>query len=547
MKKPLSLIRSVPLLGFLLVADQLSAQSSSTGSSYVMYMLIGLGVILAAAAIMSVSENLMQIEAQKSGVDTTKNNFSIIPNFSELFGKPAPEYTVGAQVHQFNKGHDILLAGEADPSVIKHVDVSSFALRPVNFRELSPIPRMLVKAGQEVHAGEPLFEDKKDDRVKYVSPVSGEVAEIRRGDKRAITDVIILADKAQRSVKHDVSNLMNATRDDIVAFFLKSGAWSHLNQRPYDVIPDPDVIPNNIFISTFDTAPLAIDYNVVVQGKAEVLQAAVNVLAKLTSGKVHIGLSADKETAPATEFLGLTGVQKSWYKGAHPAGNVGVHIHHTAPINATSVVWTIGIQDLLTIGQLCLTGEYNAERVVVIAGDQVSEPQYVKTYSGAKISDLLRGNLKGDHNRIIAGDVLTGKKQADDAYLGIHDDQVTVIKEGDDYEMFGWLVPIKPRPSISNTFPNFLYPNHRFEVDTNTHGERRAFVVTGQYEAVLPMDIYVQQLMKSIMANDYERMEGLGIAELSEEDVAICEFVCTSKMPLQKILRDGLNMMREQG
>ncbi len=547
MKKPLRLLRSVPILAFLLVADQLSAQSSTTGSSYVMYMLIGLGLLLAAAAIMSVSENLMQIEAQKSGADTTKNNFSIIPNFSELFGKPAPEYTDGAPVHHLKKGHDILLAGVADSSDIHPVEVSSFALRPVNFRELSPIPRMLVTVGQEVKAGEPLFEDKKDDRVKYVSPVSGEVAEIRRGDKRAITDVIILADKAQQSIKHDISALAAASREEMVAFFLNSGAWSHLNQRPYDVIPDPEVVPENIFISTFNTAPLAIDYNAVVQGKAAELQAAVNALSKLTSGKVHVGLSADQDLAPAAEFVGLTGVEKSWYKGAHPAGNVGVQMHHTAPISATSVVWTIGVQDLLTIGHLCLTGEYIAERVVVIAGDEVAEPRYVRTHSGAKISDLLKGNLKGDHNRVIAGDVLTGKKQGEDAYLGMHDDQITVIKEGDDYEMFGWLLPIKPRPSISNTFPNFLYPNHRFEVDTNTHGEKRAFVVTGQYESVLPMDIYVQQLMKSIMANDYERMEGLGIAELSEEDVAICEFVCTSKMPLQKILREGLDMMREQG
>jgi len=548
MKKPFSLLRSVPILLFLLLADQASAQASTPGSSYVLYVLIGLGLILVAAVIMSVSENLLQIEAQKRGADTTKNNFSIVPNISELMGKGAPSYAEGASVHQFKKGHDIKLAGEVENTEAHALaDVSSYAVRPENFRELSPIPRMLVTEGQEVKAGEPLFEDKKDPRVKYVASVSGEIAEIRRGEKRAITDVIILADKVQQRIKHDVTSLSTSSRQEIVDLFLISGAWSHLNQRPYDVVPDPDIVPNNIFISTFDTAPLALDYNSVVAGKGAELQVAVDVLSKLTDGQVHIGLSAASDAAPAAEFTGLTGVEKSWYNGPHPAGNVGVQIHHTAPISATSVVWTIGVQDLITIGHFCISGEYIAERTVAIVGSEVSHPKYIKTYLGAKVSDLLKNNLKGDHNRIIAGNVLTGKKLNEDSYLNQGDEQITVIPEGDEYEMFGWLLPIKPRPSLSKTFPNFLFGDHRFEVNTNTHGEKRAFVVTGQYESVLPMDIHVQQLMKSIMTNDYERMEGLGIAELSEEDVAICEFVCTSKMPLQKILRVGLDMMRDQG
>jgi len=344
-----------------------------------------------------------------------------------------------------------------------------------------------------------------------------------------------------------VSGLATASREDIVQLLLTSGVWAHLNQRPFDVVPDPEVVPDNIFISTFDTAPMAIDYNTIVAGKGAELQAAIDVLSKLTDGKVHLGLNASSDNAPAKEFTQINNAEKSWYNGPHPAGNVGVQMHHTAPISASSAVWTVGVQDLLTIGHLCLTGEYNAERIVALTGSELERPRYVKTYIGAKVSDLLKDNLKGDHHRVIAGDVLTGKKQGDDAYLSIHDDQITVIPEGDDYEMFGWLFPVTPRPSISKTFPNFLFKDHKFEANTNTHGEKRAFVVTGQYESVLPMDIYVQQLMKSIMANDYERMEGLGIAELSEEDVAICEFVCTSKMPLQKILREGLDMMRDQG
>jgi len=226
---------------------------------------------------------------------------------------------------------------------------------------------------------------------------------------------------------------------------------------------------------------------------------------------------------------------------------VGIQIHHTNPISANERVWTLGLQDVITIGKLFAEGRYDATRIVALTGAELENTGYVKTYIGANLENMVKGNLKNDHIRVVSGDVLSGKELATNGHIGFYDDQVTVLEEGDEYEMFGWLLPLSPRPTVSKTYPNFLFPKYKFTPNTNTHGEKRAFVVTGQYEKVLPMDVYPQQLMKAILVNDYERMEGLGIYELSEEDVALCEFVCTSKQPVQNILRQGLDMMREQG
>lgn len=510
------------------------------------YLLMGLGFVIVAFAVLAMSDNLMQVEAHKMGSDATKNNFSVFPKISEIFGASKPAFVGQAALHNLKQGHDIKLVGKAETDIHTDVRAKTFALKPTNFRGLSPIPRMLVSVGDEVKAGQALFEDKKDNRVKYVSPVSGEVAEIRRGQKRAITAVIILADKEVNHIEFDVPDMASASREDLVNFLLNSGTWTMLNQRPYDVLPDPDIIPANIFISTFDSSPLAPDYAVIADGKKASIQKAVDVLSKLTSGKVYIGLNASGET-PSDVFTGITGAELNWFKGAHPAGNVGVQIHHTAPIVGMQKVWTLSVPALIAIGDLFLTGKYNAERIIALTGSEFESPSYIKTFQGANIGDIVNGNLKGDNTRIIAGNVLTGQKTSTESFLNINDSHITAIPEGNKYELFGWMFPVTPRPSVSKTYPNFLFKNHEFEPTTNSHGERRAFVMTGEYQKLLPMDIHLQQLMKAILANDYERMEGLGINELSEEDVAICEFACTSKMPLQKILRQGLEMMREQG
>lgn len=532
---------------FLNFASVASAQSSGGGANYLLTAMAAIAVMIILGAVIMVSDNLLKIEAKDSGAEKTGANYSIFPRFNELFGGSTPSYVDGP-VTFLKKGHDILLQGEAAKSTIDGADVTTFAVRPPNFTGMSPIPKVVVEVGDEVKAGDPIFFDKKRPEIQYVAPVSGEVIAINRGAKRSIAEVVILADKEMKYKSMDAPNLADCSREDLVNFLLSSGAWTFLRQRPYDIIADPADTPRNIFVSTFDSAPLAPDLNYIVNGNEAAFQKGLDVLAKFAP--VHLGLNAKDSEAPNHAFTQAEGASKNWFHGKHPAGNVGIQIHHTAPITTSSKVWVAGVQDVITIGKLFTEGKFDASRVVAVTGAEVESPQYVKTYLGASIEGLVKGNLKpvaeGKSIRFVSGDVLSGKQTSTESYLGYYDDQITVLEEGDEYEMFGWLLPIAPRPTISGTFPNALYADLKFQANTNTHGEERAFVVTGQYESVLPMDIYPQHLMKAIITNDFERMEGLGLLELAEEDVALCEFACTSKQPLQSILKQGLEAMRDQ-
>ncbi len=530
-------------LGF----GEVYGQGSGGGSSLLLYSLIATGVILLVWISLSITDNLLQVEAAKRGVNTKKNNFSLFPRFSEIFTSRPPSYIKEGNFYNLKKGHNILLAGEAPIESIEEMHAARYAVKPISFRGIAPIPKLLVEEGQEILAGDALFFDKSDPNTKYVAPVSGEVVEIRRGSKRAITHVIILADKEQKFRRNSPPDLQNCSREELINFMAESGLLVHITERPFDIVPMRTHIPDNIFISTFDTAPLSVPGDILVQGNETAFQKGLDVLAKLTSGKVHLGLSANLKTSPSRAFTQANGVEKHWFKGPHPSGNVGVQIHHIEPIRIGYCVWTLRVDDVITIGEMFLSGRYVAEKIVGLVGSEMASPKLIKTMRGANIGDLL-GNQKIDYDntRVISGHVLAGNKVTAEDFLDMGVNTITAIKEGNYYEMFGWLLPITPRPSVSNTFPNFLFPGFKFEGDTNTHGERRAFVMTGQYEKVLPMDIYVQHVMKAIMTDDFEKMEGLGLVELTEEDVALCEFVCTSKMPLQKILRQGLDMMREQ-
>ena len=503
--------------------------------------LLIVGLVILATAVLSIADNLIQIEAKKSGLDTSNQNFSLFPSLQKMFNPKTPSFAEKDRFHKLTKGHDILMVGGASgaPSTGK---VNRFAVQPTNYRGIAPIPKMLVAEGDEVKAGDALFYDKPNPDIKYTSPVSGEVVEIKRGEKRAITEVIILADKDQKYKSFDMPSL-DADRDQIITAMKESGSWVALNSRPFDVVADSDVVPRDIFISGFDTGPLSPETNVAVEGNIDNLQKGVDVLNSLTDGKVYLSLDGSNNN----EALGsISGAEKHWFKGPHPAGNVGVQIHHIHPIGLKDTVWTVQLQDVINISKLFLAGKYDQRRVVAVAGGGLKNPKYIETKVGANISELIDGDLVDPHCRIISGDVLSGETKTAEQFVNAKDDQITVIPEGDKYEMFGWLLPLSLRPSISKTFPNFLFPNHKFNPDTNTHGEGRAFVMTGQYESMLPMNIYPQHLMKAVVTNDYERMEGLGINELSEEDIALCEFACTSKQPLQSILREGLEMMREQ-
>ncbi|MBK7872099.1 MAG: Na(+)-translocating NADH-quinone reductase subunit A [Saprospiraceae bacterium] len=534
----LLLLLSLPL-------DALLAQSEGGGSNYFIYGLVAVAIILFLGLVVQVSDNLLAIEAKRVGADKPGTNFSIFPRLNELLAPKAPAYTEGLPVIRTQRGFDIKLEGEASKTIDSSVQANTFAVQPANFHGMSPIPKVEVEPGQNVKAGDVLFYDKRYPEIKYVAPVSGEVMAVNRGEKRAIKDVVILADKNIQYREIPAFNLENGSREELVKFLAEYGGWSLIVQRPFDVVPELSDVPRDIFISTFDSAPLAPDLDFVVEGRGDNFQKGLDVLKKLTPGKIYLGLDARDEKAPIAAFAQAQGVEKYWFNGKHPVGNVGIQIHHINPIRPQDKVWVLNVQDVITLGALFAERRFNAERVVALTGAELKQPAYVRTYLGANIGELIKNNLKNDHVRLISGDVLSGKTKSEADFLNFHDDQITVIEEGDDFVLFGWLMP-RFVPSASPALPSYLFPNIQFKANTNTNGEERAFVVTGQYEAVLPMDIYPQHLFKAILANDFEKMEGLGIHELSEEDVALCEFVCTSKQPLQEILREGLDTVHEQ-
>ncbi len=537
-------IRIFALLSILLLSTDIYCQSSGGSSNYLIWSLVAVGFIILIGAIISLSDNLLNVEASKQGLDTSDGDYGVFPSISNLFVGKVPTFASKKTYHKLSKGFTINLLGEAT-DVDHQRSVQRFAISPKDFIEMSPIPKVEVEVGQEVKAGDVIFFDKKRPEIKYVSPVSGEVIEINRAEKRSIDTIVILADKDNAYTQHEVPSINESSREDLVTYLAASGGWTMINQRPFDIVPALDGVPTNVFISTFDSAPLAPNYEAIAAENKLAIQNAINTLNRLTEGKVYLGLDAKADDAANSVFNSFENAEIHWFDGKHPYGNVGVQIHHIAPIANGTNVWTLSVNDLITLGHLMTSGEYRTERHVVLAGAGMKSNAIVKTYQGAHIGDLTKGLIK-ENSRVISGNVLTGKQVTEDNFLRFRDNQITAITEGDSYELFGWLLPLAPRPSLSRTFPSFLMPNFQFEGETNMHGEGRAFVVTGQYESVLPMDIYPQHLMKAIMAGDFERMEGLGINELSEEDLALCEFVCTSKQPLQSILREGLEMMREQ-
>ncbi len=540
-------IRLVLIISILSSAHLAHAQGSGELTTAFIVGFAVLVLVLLVAAVTFIADNLMQIEAKNMGINNQGANFSVFPKLSELFGEK-PEYLDGNQpVTLLKEGYDIPLAGAPAPALASIKVSGTHSLSPKDFVGMSPIPKILFAEGEEVKAGDTLFFDKKRPEIKYASPVSGEVVSITRGEKRSINEIVILADKEISYKEIKEFDLKDCTRESLIEYLLENGVWPFIRQRPFDIVADPKDTPKSIFISTFDSAPLAPDLNFAMEGQGKNFQKGLDILGKLTEGKIHLGLNASMENKPSSVFLDAKGVQKNWFKGPHPSGNVGIQIHHTDPIAKGDVVWVMNAQDVNILGRLFNDKKYDTERLVAVSGAELIEPKYIKAKQGANIESMVKDNLANDQIRIVSGDVLTGKKVEQTGHLGFFDDQVTVLKENNNYEMFGWLIGMTPRPTISKSYPQGLYKGLKMNAETNTHGEHRAFVVTGQYESVLPMDIYPQHLFKSIIVNDFERMEGLGIYELAPEDVALCEFACTSKQDLQSLLAQGLETIREQG
>ena len=445
---------------------------------------------------------------------------------------------------KLKKGFDINLAGKPEKKISETPLSETFAVKPTDFSHMSR-PKLLVKEGDTVKAGTPILYDKMSEEIRYCAPVSGEVAEIKRGEKRKLLEIKILADKEvvfEKFKSYNTSELSGLSKEDALAQMKAGGVWPNVLQRPFGVVANPEDKPKAIFISAFDTNPLAPDVAYQLGDKEQFFQAGLDVLKKFTDGKIHLNIDGQAEVAQV--FAQAEGVELNKFTGAHPAGNVGVQIHHLDPINKGDIAWTVTPYGVAQIGQLFAEGKYDASKLVAVTGSEISTPGYVKTYSGAML-----GNLSGDLSsnlRFISGNPLTGETCGKNGYLGYYHNQMTVIPEGDYEEFLGWLKPSTTKLSFHKALGllSFLNKKKEYTVDTNTHGEERPFVVSGAFEEVLPMDILPTYLFKAIIAEDYDEMEALGIFELVEEDVALCEFIDPSKNDLQEILREGIELIK---
>ncbi|PTX63548.1 Na+-transporting NADH:ubiquinone oxidoreductase subunit A [Kordia periserrulae] len=442
---------------------------------------------------------------------------------------------------RIKKGLDIKLVGEAEKTTVAAKASSYYAIKPEDFHSI--IPKMLVKVGHKVKAGEALFHSKLDETLLFPSPVSGEVSEIVRGAKRKILEIRILADATQTHHDFGKKDVANMSGDEVKEHLLAAGCWPFIKQRPYAVIANPTKSPKAIFVSGYDSAPLAADLDYTLAGKEEELLAALTALTKLTEGSVHV-VTKKGGNSPLANVAGTTSHTVS---GPHPAGNVGTHINKIDPVNKGEVVWTVAAKDLVIIGELLLTGKFNATRTIAVTGSQITKPQYVTAIAGASIKDIVADNINLDNTRVISGNVLSGRNEGADGALGFYDNQITAIPEGDDYEFFGWNKPVFDKVSVSRAFTfSWLNPKKKYDLTTNTNGEHRAFVTTGTYEEVFPLDIYPMQTLKACMYADLDEMEALGMYEVAPEDFALTEFVCVSKQPHQKIIREGLDLMLKE-
>ena len=445
-----------------------------------------------------------------------------------------------SKVIKIKKGLNISMLGTAEKIIKKANQAEYYAVKPTDFKGIRP--KLVVKVGDKVKAGTPLFYDKFQPEVQFTSPVSGEVTAINRGERRIILEVVVRADATIEYEEFQLGDSTNLSKEEIVAVLQQSGLWPTIRQRPYSTIANPNDSPKAIFISAFESAPLAPDMDYIAKEYTDYFQKGIDILSKLTEGTIHLNINADY---PAAEtFTKAKGVQINKFTGPHPSGNVGVQINKIDPINKGEIVWYTYPQEIITIGRLFDNGIYDATKIIALAGSEVQNPKYYKILNGASIKNLIDENES--ELRYISGNVLTGSKISDDGFVGYYDNQITVIPEGKYYEFFGWATPGFKKYTASRALLSWLIPGKKYRLDTNIHGGQRAYVMTSEYDKVFPMDIYPVQLIKAIMVEDIDKMEQLGIYEVDEEDFALCEYVCTSKIEVQSIIRTGLDLMRKE-
>jgi Na+-transporting NADH:ubiquinone oxidoreductase subunit A len=444
---------------------------------------------------------------------------------------------------KLRKGGDIKLQGTAEKAIVEAPKSEFFAIKPSDFHGVTP--KLLLKEGAKVKAGTPVYFDKNNEKIKFSSPVSGEISEIVRGARRVILEIKIKADGSDASEEVEVS--ASDSKEQIIEKMLNVGLWPLVKQRPFNSIANPVDSPKAVFVSAFDSSPLAPDYDFLLKGREEDFQAGIDGLAKLSgTGKVNLNVSSNNASSWLSK---VNNTEVAEINGQHPAGNVGIQIHHLNPMNKGEVIWTVNAQDVAIIGSFLRTGKVSAKKVIALTGSEVNTPKYYNVTTGQSLTGVFDGNIKSAEEapRFIGGNVLTGNKVEKDDFLGFYDNQLTVIPEGNQYDFFGWAVPIQPKKySFSHTLWSWITPNKEYRLNTNLNGEGRAFVVSGQYESLLPMNILPVHLLKACLIEDIDLMEGLGIYEVVPEDLALCEFACTSKQPTQEILQAGLDLVKKE-
>ncbi len=476
------------------------------------------------------------------------------------------------------KGLDLPISGVAEKRLTDARSITTYAIKPTDFVGLTP--RLLVEEGDRVAVGDALFCDKSDERIRFTSPVSGQVKAIVRGEKRKLLEVVVEADsKSTGSTGSDgKSSSIPMDADAIKAAMLQCGLWTQLRQRPFGTVANPDDKPKAIFVSAFSSAPLAPDYDFVMRGREEALKKGLEALAKLTDGMVHVCCKPNQGITKSLDCFvprndGNRHIAIHYLKGPHPAGNIGTQIAHIDPINKGEIVWTMNLQDVAVLGELVATGIYKPARVIAVAGPNIKNPHYYRVRFGACLAEITKAQLLNNEypkmdandatkeNRVISGDILSGTQIAADGFLSAYDDLVSILPEGDYYDFMGWMMPGLRKFSFSRTFLSGFMPKSTFKpmgielprfenlwkFDTNTHGDLRPLVFTGNFERVFPFDIYPTQLIKACIIGDIELMENLGIYEVEPEDFALCEFIDTSKTDIQAIIREALEKLRKEG
>ena len=446
-----------------------------------------------------------------------------------------------ANLIKLRKGLDINLKGKAAAEVVAVKEPGFYALIPDDFTGVTP--KVVVKEQEYVMAGGPLFIDKNHPEVKFVSPVSGVVTSVERGARRKVMSITVEAAAEQDFQDFGKKDVAKMDAAAVKALLLESGMFAFIKQRPYDVVADPTVAPRAIFVSAFDSNPLAPDFEFALKGEEANFQTGLDALAKIA--KTYLSISVKQSAAALTQAKNVT---VTVFDGPHPAGNVGVQINHIAPVNKGETVWTIDPQAVIFIGRLLNTGHVDMTRTVAVTGSEVKKAAYCKLKVGACLTNVFAGNVTtGKELRYISGNVLTGKQISANGFLGAFHSQVTVIPEGSDvHEMLGWIMPRLDQFSTSHSYFSWLMGKKEYTLDARVKGGERHMIMSNEYDKVLPMDIMPEYLIKAIIAGDIDRMEQLGIYEVAPEDFALCEFVCSSKMELQRIVREGLDMLRRE-